>query len=117
MSKSFEKLTKDLASGMSRRKSLQRFLGGLGAGAAALLTGRRAFAGGPDMEICLEWCQALTAISRPGDFGACMSESARCPEGFCARPIQFNSTGPGGFPGEDIQWICVAVRPIVVPGD
>lgn len=113
MSKSFEKLTKDLASGMSRRKSLQRFLGGLGAGAAALLTGRRAFAGGPDMDTCLEWCRGFMSFG-PGLFGACMSESARCPEGFCARPLRFNSTGPVG---EDTEWICVAVRPIAVPGD
>jgi hypothetical protein len=107
MSKSFERFSKDLAAGMSRRKAFQRFLGGLGAGAAAVLSGGRAFAGGPDMDVCIDFCRIFTG-GGGRLFGQCVSESAQCPEGFCARPMRVN----GGFAfGSAVNWVCVPVRP------
>ena len=81
MSKQIEKLSKNLAQGMPRRKAFMVFFSGV---SAALLGARGAKAGkrGGVQDICVEYCRDL----RPDgvDFGACVAASAHCPEGWCA---------------------------------
>jgi hypothetical protein len=79
MSKLIDELSKNLASGMSRRRAFGRCFAGIGMAAGALLTGKKAFASGT---ICLAFCQAQEVQGR--DFGACVGASAHCPPGSCA---------------------------------
>jgi len=85
MGKVFEELSKDLASGVSRRQALRRFAAGIGAAIAALLTGRSAEAQRGGKAACVEFCRAQGLTGR--EFGECMAESARCPDGYCAMLI------------------------------
>jgi|SRR5579883_902103 len=82
MSKRLEDLSTDLASGMSRRKALWRFFGGVGAAVLA----RKASAAGND--VCVATCRLQESWYKGGApddfFGKCMSESAHCPKGQCA---------------------------------
>ena len=83
MSKQFEELWKDLATGMSRRKAFWRFFSGVGAMAAAVLSGRPATAApGNGNNVCVESCRAQGF--QGSVFGLCVSESAHCPPGQCA---------------------------------
>ena len=80
MSKRLEELSKDLASGMSRRKAVWRFLSGAG---AALLVARGAKADqGCGIDICVDSCRdhGLKGV----DFLECLAASIRCPDGECA---------------------------------
>ena len=79
MSKRIDELSKDLASGMSRRKALWRFLAGTG---AAVVAGRLAKADNGN-NVCVAFCRAQGFEG--SDFGHCVSASAHCPPGSCAR--------------------------------
>jgi len=79
MKEHLDKLSKDLASGMSRRHALRLFFVGLGA-AVVGFSGRSASADGN--KICVDLCRAQGLTGR--DFGKCVSASAHCPPGECA---------------------------------
>ena len=88
MENNIDQLSKDLAGGMSRRRAFSRFFAGL---AALVLGGKRAFGQkGKGNNVCVDLCrhQGLSG----SDFGRCVSESAKCPEGQCAF-----STNGGAF--------------------
>lgn len=89
MKEQLDKLSKDLASGVSRRDALRWFLGGIGAAAVTLFTGRRSLADGNN--VCVELCRAQGLAGR--DFGRCVSESAHCPPGECAYCLNTTRTG------------------------
>jgi hypothetical protein len=78
MSKLIDELSKNLASGMSRRRAFGRCFAGIGMAAGALLTGKKAFAN----TTCAAFCAAHGLHGR--DFAACVSASAQCPPGHCA---------------------------------
>ena len=80
MSKQFEELAKDLASGMSRRKAFWRFGAGIGAVVGGLITGKPARADlGPGStctgEACVDFCRGLGLEGR--DFGQCVAACQR----------------------------------------
>jgi hypothetical protein len=84
MSKQFETLFKDLASGMSRRTALRRFFGGFAGVAAVALTGRRVRADAPS--VCASWCSigvTGTSLWQPAS-----TLHSYCPEGYCATIIK-----------------------------
>ena len=89
MSKIIEQFSKDLASGMSRRRAVGRFFTGIGVAAGVLLTRKKAFAG--DAAVCVAFCAEQELQGR--DFGACVAASANCPPGQCA----FVANGGGFF--------------------
>jgi hypothetical protein len=78
MSKLIDELSKNLASGMSRRRAFGRCFAGIGMAAGALLTGKKAFAN----TTCAAFCAAQELQGR--DFAACVAASAHCPPGHCA---------------------------------
>ena len=80
MKKHLDKLSKDLASGMTRRDALRLFFAGIGAATVGVFSGRSASAGGN--EVCVELCREQELRGR--DFGECVSTSAQCPENECA---------------------------------
>jgi len=80
MKEHLDKLSKNLASGMSRRQALRLFFTGIGAAAVGLVSGSSPKADGN--EICVELCRAQELRGR--DFGECVAESAKCPPGMCA---------------------------------
>jgi hypothetical protein len=80
MSKLIDELSKNLASGMSRRRAFGRCFAGIGVAAGALLTGKKAFAAGNS--ICAAFCAGQHLRGR--DFAACVAASAECPAGNCA---------------------------------
>jgi hypothetical protein len=77
MAKQIEQLSKDLASGMSRRQAFRRFLAGIGGG--LLFTSGRAR--GEGNNVCVQLCREHL---QGRDFGECVAFSAHCPEGQCA---------------------------------
>jgi hypothetical protein len=83
MKEHLDKLSKDLASGMTRRHALRLFFMGLGAGAVGVLSGRSTLAA--DNSVCVQLCRAQGLTGR--DFGKCVSTSAHCPPGECAVSI------------------------------
>jgi hypothetical protein len=85
MKQSFDELAENLATGISRRKALQRFAAGLGAALAAVFTGRPAAAQGNS--VCVRWCRDTLGLTG-SDLGLCISESAHCPPGQCALGAQ-----------------------------
>jgi hypothetical protein len=87
MKKHLDKLSKDLAGGMSRREALRMFLMGIGAATVGVFGGRKSSADGN--EICVELCRAQELRGR--DFGQCVAASAQCPEGECAVCINTTS--------------------------
>ena len=88
MKKHFDKLSRDLASGMSRREALRLFFAGIGAATVVgVFGGRRSSA--QSNEICVELCWAQELKGR--DFGHCVAASAMCPPGECAMCV--NSAG------------------------
>lgn len=99
MSKRLEELSMDLASGMSRRKALWRFLGGAG---AAVLAGKAKASGN---NVCVAHCKQVEAELRahanldvPPDYlGQCVAASAHCPPGHCA--LLFPTNGGQWVPG------------------
>ncbi len=101
MKKHLDKLSRDLASGMTRRDALRLFFSGIGAATVGLLSGRRASAEGN--EVCVELCRAQELKGR--DFGQCVAASAQCPPGQCALCI---NTAHG-------DCVCVDVEDIDVP--
>jgi len=87
MSKSLDLLSRNLASGMSRRKAFWSFVTSLGAIGA--LTGRKASAD-ESYGICDDFC----AIQAAAFLRACVAASKICPSGTCAEAyISFNG-GP-----------------------
>jgi hypothetical protein len=80
MKEHLDKLSQDLASGMTRRSALRLFFMGLGAATVGVLAGRSASAKGN--EICVELCREQELRGR--DFGECVSTSAQCPPDQCA---------------------------------
>jgi len=82
MGKYFEELSKDLASGVSRRQALWRFATGICAAVGALLAGRSASANDERNNVCVEFCRQQGFSGR--EFGECVSRSAHCPDGYCA---------------------------------
>ena len=93
MSKQIEELSKDLASGVSRRKALWRFFVAIG---GSVFAGKAAFAGNGN-SVCVQFCRFQGLEGR--DFGQCVSASAHCPPRECA--LMSN----GG------QFICVPFDP------
>ncbi len=115
MSESIDKLAKNLAGGMSRRKAILQFIGGLGFLAA--FTGRKAYAGTFSQcdafcegqaflyfEHCMKSQPAVQQASTDPEFycetqalifvDLCIAASANCKNGSCAQMNQvgFNST-------------------------
>src|ERR1700722_15341424 len=106
MQKSIDLLSKNLASGMSRRKAFWQFITGLGAvGALGTLGGKKANAASNTNLLCTIMCntqaQENTPVCRAGagknvvreiacnaiaaEFQtACLAASSRCRSGFCA---------------------------------
>lgn len=80
MKEHLDKLSKDLASGMTRRHALRLFFMGLGAAAVVGFSGRSASAKGN--EVCVQLCREQELRGR--DFGECVSTSAHCPPDQCA---------------------------------
>lgn len=80
MKKRLDKLSRDLASGMTRRDALRLFFSGIGAAAVGVFSGRLASADGN--AICVQLCRDQGLHGR--DFGKCVSASAHCPPGECA---------------------------------
>ena len=80
MKKHLDKLSRDLASGMTRRDALRLFFAGISAAAVGVVAGRAASAEGN--EVCVQLCREQELRGR--DFGECVSASAQCPEGQCA---------------------------------
>lgn len=99
MKKSLDELARNLASGMSRRKAIWQFVGGLGVVAA--LTGRKAYADG----VCEGFCEEQAEIFR----NLCLQASKRCPSGRCAEftLIHLLEVGVNGGP-----FICVRVNEV-----
>jgi hypothetical protein len=117
MSKSIDKLSKDLASGVSRRKALWSFVTGLGAvGAIGAFGAKKATAASNVNLLCQISCttqaQDLTKACR-AFYGnnvvrevvcngvaavysqACLAFSAHCRSGFCAEFIGFSGSSGG----------------------
>jgi hypothetical protein len=78
MSKQLERLSKDLASGVSRRQAFLRFGGGFGLALLSFLT-KPAKAQGNS--VCVAFCRARWDGS---DFGHCVAASTHCPPNQCA---------------------------------
>ena len=74
MAKQLEELSKDLASGMSRRTALWRFVTGLGAALLAGVTGKPAHADGIG-DVCVDICRGLGLTGSA--FGQCVSDCVR----------------------------------------
>lgn len=99
MKKHLDKLSRDLASGMTRRDALRLFFTGVSAAAVGVFSGRSSSADGN--AVCVQLCREQELHGR--DFGKCVSASAHCPPGECALCI--NATDPGEF--EDC--VCIPV--------
>ena len=82
MKEHLDKLSKNLASGMSRRQALRLFFTGIGAAAVGLVSGSSLKADDDDNEVCVELCRAQGLTGR--DLGRCIATSAKCPPGECA---------------------------------
>jgi hypothetical protein len=94
----FDRLSKELATGVSRRNALKHFTKGVGAAIAAVILRKPASAQGKS--VCVDICRAITHEGR--EFGECMAFSAHCPDGSCA--FGFNSTG-----GPGANFVCLPV--------
>jgi hypothetical protein len=105
MKKHLDSLSKDLASGMSRREALRLFFMGIGAATVGVFGGRSSSADGN--AICVELCRAQELHGR--DFGKCVSASAHCPPGECALCIN------QGDPGEFEDCVCIPVGDFELP--
>jgi hypothetical protein len=88
MKNHLDKLSRDLASGMTRRDALRLFFSGIGAAAVGVFAGRSASADGN--AVCVALCRAQELHGR--DFGACVSASAHCPPGECALCVNAGET-------------------------
>lgn len=98
MKKHLDKLSRDLASGMTRRDALRLFFAGIGATTVGVFSGRSASAEGN--KVCVDLCREQGLHGR--DFGKCVSASAHCPEGQCAFCINGDVAN------------CVCVNPVCV---
>lgn len=83
MKKHLDKLSRDLASGMTRRDALRLFFAGISGAAVGVFSGRSALAEGNS--VCVQLCREQGLHGR--EFGECVSASAHCPEGECAVSI------------------------------
>src|SRR5262245_48564787 len=83
MAEHFDELTKALASGVSRRDALKRFVGGvLGGLFAAVGLSKTAGAQGNSQNTCPAYCRSLGIDPGNGNaFGKCVSNCAKCREG------------------------------------
>ena len=98
MKKQLDKLSRDLASGITRRDALRMFFAGIGAATVGVFSGRKSSADG--YEVCVELCRAQELRGR--DFGQCVAQSAQCPPGECALCV--NSSGD---PFDPENCICI----------
>ena len=105
MKKHLDKLSRNLASGMTRRDALRLFLSGLGAAAVGVFSGRSSSADGN--AVCVQLCRAQELHGH--DFGKCVSASAQCPEGECALCIN------GDDLGEFENCVCIPVGDFDLP--
>jgi hypothetical protein len=133
VNESLDLLSKNLASGMSRRKALWQFVSGLGA--LGFLTGRKAKADSGlvceiwcntqktlFLNLCLQSyasnverqviCNGLTSVF----YSACITNSDRCPVGRCAEYEESDVSEPSttrstvtSFVEEEGDWVCVNV--------
>jgi hypothetical protein len=93
MGKHFDELSKGLASGMSRRRALGRFLGGVvGAALATLMPGRTSAAAGPQ--------QSLAGDGVYGFVNAGPPKFVVAPPGFVNAPPSFVQGPPGFVPAK-----------------
>ncbi|SPF34292.1 exported hypothetical protein [Candidatus Sulfopaludibacter sp. SbA4] len=76
MSKQFEELSKNLASGMSRRRAFGRFATGIGAVLGGLAVRKPARAGDGIGEFCVDLCRDIFHL-RGEEFGDCVSECVK----------------------------------------
>ena len=106
MKSHLDKLSRDLASGMSRRDALRLFFAGISAATVGVFAGHSSSADGND--VCVELCRAQELRGR--DFGKCVSASAQCPPGECALCI--NSFGDLG---EFENCVCIPVGDFELP--
>jgi len=88
LNKQFDELSKDLASGVSRRSALRRFLVGIGA-AAGVLLGRRS-AKAENFDLCLDFCAEQYGTTTL-EYEECVYLSYYCPPGKCAHFLKFNN--------------------------
>jgi len=134
MNEPMDVLSKNLASGMSRRNALWRFVAGLGA--VGVLTGRKAKA--DTGLVCEIWCntqktlflnlclqahasnverQVICNAATTVFYSACIANSDRCPVGRCA---EYEISEPDGiaapttstyevFEEDEGDWVCVSV--------
>ena len=100
MKKHLDKLSKDLASGITRRDALRMFFAGIGAATVGVFSGRNSSAEGN--AVCVELCRAQ-GLSE-AEFGHCVAASAKCPPGECAMCV--NATEQSGC-------ICVPVGDVL----
>jgi hypothetical protein len=136
MNESLDLLSKNLASGMSRRKALWQFVSGIGA--LGLLTGRKAKA--DTGLVCEIWCntqktlflnlclqsyasnverQVICNAAATVFLSACITNSDKCKVGKCAEFEEgsLNDTNAGfassglytSFEAEEGDWVCVSV--------
>ena len=101
MSEKLETLSRDLASGMSRRRAFWQFVTGLGVIGA--LTGRKAKAA--QNIACYDFCGAQAQIL----MNLCLSASNSCKPGTCAE-ISLVRSGPTpsvNFNGTGSPYVCV----------
>lgn len=120
MSRALDQLAKDLAAGVSRRKALWRFVGGLGVlGVLAPRKGSAIVAGQPFAGACESFCQEQAQLF----VNICMAASTNCSPGSCAEftTVSVNGTSPatilainGGIPFSG-QWVCVPDS-VALPG-
>jgi hypothetical protein len=82
MRESLDQLAKNLNGGVSRRKALWQFITGLGA--AGVLTGRKAAAATPPVNVCVAFCD----LQATNFYNVCMAASVICGSlhnsGYCA---------------------------------
>jgi hypothetical protein len=112
MSRQFESLFKDLASGMSRRAALRRFFIGVAGAAGAVLTGGGlAAAARKSDDPCVAFCEINENSGFDGDQGQteeCVARSKQCPAGQCAKSFPCSSGQPRqSCGGENSDWVCV----------
>jgi hypothetical protein len=90
MSKSLDQLARNLAAGMSRRKAIWQFVGGLGVVAA--LTGKAQAS--PAGSSCVDFCDQEAEYFR----NLCVEASQSCCHGYCAEItlVSFNGSPKSG---------------------
>jgi len=89
LNKQFDELSKDLATGVSRRSALRRFFIGIGA-AVGVLLGRRS-AKADNQDLCFEFCFEQYGFNEI-EYEKCLFYSHFCPPGECATFLRINAS-------------------------